>query len=192
MTSLAVWTIGHSNHALDHFIALLRRHRMECVVDVRSSPYSRYAPHFNRESIQPATIANGIGYACIGDALGGRPQRADHYDEEGHALYEEMAERPSFVAAIDRLLDGASRYRVAIMCSEADPRDCHRRLLVGKVLVDRGVELRHILRDGTVMTEREIDIGGTGHPRLFGENPTRWRSTRSVSPRPRPSISSSV
>jgi uncharacterized protein (DUF488 family) len=187
---LALWTIGHSNHDLGWFIGLLRGQRIDFAVDVRSYPYSRHAPQFNREELEQALRENGIGYLFLGDTLGGRPGRDEHYDADGHALYGEMAREPSFGAAIDRLLDGAGGHRLALMCSEADPRDCHRRLLVGKVLAERGAELRHILRDGTVTSEHEVDIEVAAAPTLFGNNVPPWRSTRSVSRRRRLSGSS--
>jgi uncharacterized protein (DUF488 family) len=188
--SLALWTIGHSNHDLEWFIDLLRGQRINFAVDVRSYPYSRHAPQFNREELESALRNNGVGYLFLGDALGGRPGRDEHYDADGHAMYEEMAREPSFAAAIDRLLDGAGGHRLVLMCSEADPHDCHRRLLVGKVLAERGAELRHILRDGTVAAEHEVDIEVAAAPTLFGDNAAPWRSTRSVSRRRRLSASS--
>jgi uncharacterized protein (DUF488 family) len=188
--SLAFWTIGHSNHDLEWFIGLLHGQRIDFVVDVRSYPYSRYAPWFNREELEQTLRGNGIGYLFLGDTLGGRPDRVEHYDEDGHALYGEMAREPGFGAAIDRLLDGAGRYRLALVCSEADPRDCHRRLLVGKVLTERGAELRHILRDGTVSIEHEVEVDLADAPTLFGDNAAPWRSSRSVSRRRRLSGSS--
>jgi uncharacterized protein (DUF488 family) len=192
MATAALWTVGHSNHPLERFIALLRGQRIEFAVDVRSYPYSRYAPQFNREELQRALRAHGIGYVFLGDALGGRPSQPDQYDGEGHAMYGEMSREPSFRAAIDRLVAGAHEHRLVIMCSEAEPRDCHRRLLVGKVLTDHGAELRHILRDGTLAVEETVDISSDDGPTLFGEDTPRWRSTRSVSRRRRLSGSSTA
>lgn len=186
----AIWTIGHSNHDLESFLRLLRGEDIEFAVDVRSYPYSRHAPQFNREKLRPALRENGIGYLFLGDAVGGRPNREEHYDGDGHALYGEMAQEPSFREAVDRLLRGASDHRLALVCSEADPRDCHRRLLVGKVLTDRGAELRHVLRDGTVVRETEVVLPANDSPTLFGDNGAQWRSTRSVSHRRRLSGSS--
>src|SRR5271163_1319557 len=127
------WTVGHSNHDLETFVALVQRHQIGYLVDVRSYPYSRFAPHFNREELQTTMEASGINYVFLGLALGGRPQRDDQSDAEGHALYEKMAQEPAFTEAIDRLLRGASEHRLALLCSCGQPRECHRRLLVGKV-----------------------------------------------------------
>ena len=190
MASQVLWTIGHSNHDFEVFAELLASERIAFVADVRSYPYSRHAPQFNREDIEPTLRTRGIRYLFLGDALGGRPSRDEHYDSEGHALYEAMAAEPLFKAAIERLLDGSRDHHIALLCSEADPRHCHRRLLVGKVLADHGVELRHILRDGTIWAEQHVDLSNGQPPALFGEDERQWRSTQSVSHRRRLSASS--
>ena len=111
-----VWTVGHSNHDVEVFLALVRRHRVAHVVDVRSHPYSRYAPHFNRDELQASIEACGIRYTFLGSALGGRPRREDQLDADGHALYDRMAMEPAFNEAIER--DPARRvgasHRVAV------------------------------------------------------------------------------
>ncbi len=190
ISPLTVWTVGHSNHDFEWFASLVDRHRIEFLLDIRSHPYSRYAPHFNREQLQAAIEARGISYTFLGGALGGRPQREDHLDSQGHALYAEMAQEPAFIAAIDRVLAGAGKHRVALLCSCGQPQDCHRRLLVGKILCDEGAELCHILPDATVLTETAVPVDGIAAESLFGHDETSWRSIRSVSPRRRLSASS--
>jgi uncharacterized protein (DUF488 family) len=188
----AIWTIGHSNHTFERFAQLLHGERIEFVVDVRSYPYSRFAQHFNREQIESALGEEGIRYLFLGEQLGGRPTSDEHYDEQGRALYGRMAQQPSFRAAIQRLIDGADKHRVALMCSEADPHGCHRRLLVGKVLADSGLQLRHIFADETILIENTVDLrADNSQETLFGEE-MAWRSTQSVSHRRRLSISSAA
>jgi uncharacterized protein (DUF488 family) len=187
----AIWTIGHSNHTFERFVQLLRGEQIELVVDVRSYPYSRFAQHFNREQVESALRDKGICYLFLGEQLGGRPTSDEHYDEQGRALYDRMAQQPSFRAAIKRLIDGAGEHRVMLMCSEADPHGCHRRLLVGKVLADSGLQLRHIFADETVLIENTVRLRADSQETLFGEE-TAWRSTQSVSHRRRLSISSAA
>jgi len=184
-----IWTVGHSNHSQEHFIGLLREREIEFIVDVRSYPYSRFASHFNREELDPALRAAGIRYVFMGEELGGRPLDEAHFDPDGHALYGLMAAQPSFVQGVERVLDGAGRGRLAIMCSCGKPDDCHRRLLVGKVLADRGAELVHILPTGELRSETEVQIGIQAT--LFGEEDL-WRSTQSVSHRQRLNTSSAA
>ena len=193
MPTATIWTVGHSNHPFDAFRRLLEAEGIEVVADVRSSPYSRFAPQFNREDLERALRDAGLRYLFLGEALGGRPAREEHYDAEGHALYGPMSEEPSFQAAIDRLLAGAQTHRIALLCSEAHPRDCHRRLLVGKVLAERGIALRHILPGGLVELEREVKLApASDQEALFAEAAPPWRSTQSVSQRRRQRISSAA
>jgi len=192
-SSLAVWTVGHSNHDADTFARLVLGERIEFLVDVRSYPYSRFAPHFNRDELEAAMVRQGVGYLFLGEELGGRPTREEHYDAEGHALYGPMSEEPQFALAVERLVTGARRHRIALLCSEGDPQHCHRRLLVGKVLIEQGAELRHILPNGTVRTELSVGLSDDdAQCSLLQDEQTTWRSTQSVSHRRRLSASSSA
>jgi uncharacterized protein (DUF488 family) len=191
-TPLALWTVGHSNHDFDRFAQLLSAEQIEFLLDVRSFPYSRYAPQFNRDELEANIARRGVRYVFLGEELGGRPTRQEHYDEEGHALYGPMSEEQPFRDAIERLIAGGRRHRLALLCSEADPRHCHRRLLVGKVLTDRGVQLRHILADGSVRAEDLVALSDDyAQCSLLGEEEP-WRSTQSVSHRRRLSTSSTA
>jgi uncharacterized protein (DUF488 family) len=190
----AIWTIGHSNHTFETFASLLESEGIEFVADVRSYPYSRIAPQFNRETFQRALGERGIRYLFLGEELGGRPEKDEHYDDEGHALYGPMSEEPQFSQAIDRLVGGAENHRLALVCSEGDPAECHRRLLVGKVLADRGLQLHHIRRDGSVIVEDRVTLDRADDQRsLFEEGAeAAWRSTQSVSHRRRLNTSSAA
>lgn len=188
-----IWTIGHSNHPFEAFLRLLEGEGIEVVADIRSFPYSRFVPQFNREDLELALRDTALRYLYLGEALGGRPSRDAHYDADGRALYGPMSEEPSFQAAIDRLLSGVRTNRIALLCSEAHPHDCHRRLLVGRVLAERGLVLRHILPDGSVESEREVKLTpADDQATLFGEGAPPWRSTQSVSRKRRLSASSAA
>lgn len=191
VSATRIWTVGHSNHSFDAFAALLQATRIEFVVDVRSYPQSRVAPHFNREQLE-STLSEllSVRYVFLGDELGGRPSNDAHYDDDGHALYGPMSQEPGFRLAVDRLAAGAARHRIALMCSEGRPEHCHRRLLVGKVLTERDVELRHILPNGLVLTETTVTLNAGGQAALFVDDDVPWRSTQSVSHRQRLSASS--
>ncbi|MGH2544667.1 MAG: DUF488 family protein, partial [Ardenticatenaceae bacterium] len=134
-----IFTIGHSNHSLEAFVELLQRQGIEVLVDVRSQPYSRYASHFGSRSLKEVVAASGMRYVFLGNELGGRPGGAYFYDEEGYVLYGRVAASSLFLEGIARLEQGIESYRVAIMCSEEDPVGCHRHLLVGRVLRERGI-----------------------------------------------------
>jgi uncharacterized protein (DUF488 family) len=194
--STTVWTIGHSNHPLDKLLDLLSRHGIETVADVRSSPYSRYASQFNREPLCAALALRAIQYVFLGDLLGGRVEDERFYDGDGRVLYGEVARSPDFCRGIDQLLGLAAQCRVAILCGEEEPTDCHRRLLVGRVLDQRGVSVVHLRGDGRAQTEAEIaaeqEFRRTkGQLSLFEtEEPGQWKSTLSVLPKKTPRSSS--
>jgi uncharacterized protein (DUF488 family) len=191
-----IWTIGHSNHPLPTFLDLLARHQIELLIDVRSSPYSRYASQFNREAIHPPLQQRKIQYLYLGDLLGGRAEDPRFYDQEGRVLYGALAESPGFRQGIERLLERLPRARTAILCGEEDPTDCHRRLLVGRVLQDRGVRVIHLRGDGRAQTEAELAAEEKfrktkGQLNLFEtEEPGQWKSTQSVLPKRAPPSSS--
>lgn len=165
--SASVLTIGHSNRPLDGLIELLLRHRIEVLVDTRSQPYSRYSPHFARESLQRAVRDAGLRYLFMGDSLGGRPESRECYDAEGQVNYDKVEEQDFYKQGIDRLVDGIHRFRVCILCSEEDPVRCHRRRLVGRTLLRRGIQVEHIRGDGTIEAEAAVQA------RFEGENPDR-------------------
>ena len=144
-----VLTIGHSNHPLEAFIELLSRHCVTALADVRSAPYSRFNPHFNREPLAAALNARGIGYVYLGRELGGRSDDPDDY-EAGHIRYDRLARTERFKDGLDRIARGATEHRIALMCAEKEPLDCHRTLLVGRALDERGVKVAHILADGRI------------------------------------------
>ena len=187
--SPVIYTVGHSNISQEAFIALLRRHGVEVLVDVRSAPYSKYVPHFNGDALKRAVVRAGIKYLYLGGELGGRPREREFYDTKGHVRYDLIAESPEFREGIERLLRGIREHRVALMCNEEDPHECHRRLLVGRVLAGHGVTALHIRGDGRVQPEAELaEAERKGAPadiqQEFGfvtrEEP-EWKSTRSVS-----------
>lgn len=185
----AIYSVGHSNQTFEQFIALLRRHEIEVLADIRSAPYSRYVPHFNARELRAAITDEGFKYVYLGKELGGRPDfHPDLYDDEGRALYARISTTPVFQSGIQRLMQGIARYRVAMMCSEEDPSECHRRLLVGAVLADRGVAVHHIRGDGRLDSDSDLPQPAHTQPlqaSIFDDvnRDDLWRSTRSVLPR---------
>jgi uncharacterized protein (DUF488 family) len=156
VNNIEVLTIGHSTLSYERFLELVRRAKVTAVADVRSSPYSRQCPQFNRETLSDELRADGIAYVFLGKELGGRPS-GDHFYSNGVADYERMSQAPEFSKGLDRVLEGARKYRVALLCSERDPIDCHRCLLVARALADRGVHVSHILGEGEPTKHAEIE-----------------------------------
>jgi len=144
-----VFTIGHSHWDIGKFVALLKQHGVQALADVRSSPYSQYNPQFNRELLQKSLQDHGIAYAFLGQELGARRSERECY-LEGRADYELISQTPAFRRGIERVVEGAANMRVALMCAEKDPIDCHRCILVSPHLQQQGLQVLHILSDGTV------------------------------------------
>ena len=153
-TGNQVLTIGHSNHPLGFFIELLHRHRVTAVADVRSAPYSRFNPQFNQGALVDGLKGNGIDYVYLGHALGGRPDDPACY-ENGRVRYDRVAGTASFRHGLDRVVDGAADHRIVLLCSEREPLDCHRTLLVSRALDEQGIQVAHILADGGLESHRE-------------------------------------
>ena len=174
----SVFTIGHSNHSAKKFVDLLKGHGIEILVDTRSRPYSGHAPHFNAKDIETILSGDGIDYLFLGLELGGRPEGEEFYDAEGRVNYALVERSQPFLDGIHRLEKEIRSRRVVLLCSEEDPAGCHRRLLVGRVLSERGIAVRHIRGDGSVQTEGEVD---GDQPVLFPEAEVSARkSIRSV------------
>lgn len=147
--AVEILTIGYGNRAIDGFLDELAAAGVEYLVDVRSAPYSRFKPDFSRRRLAAALEARGIRYVLMGDSLGGRPDDAECYDETGRADYARMRLRPAFREGIARLEAGhSSGHRIALMCAEAAPQDCHRTRLVGEELVALAIPVAHIDQHG--------------------------------------------
>jgi uncharacterized protein (DUF488 family) len=163
MNDVEIYTIGHSNLSGEALVNLLRQHRIQVVVDVRSMPYSQYAPQFNREALARTLSRAGIEYKYEGKRLGGRPEDPTCYksgevpasnkaDYLRLVDYDEVAQRDWYKAGISDLLATAKERRTAILCSEEDPNRCHRHHLIAQTLLDIGVTVWHIRGSGALET----------------------------------------
>lgn len=152
-----VYTVGHSNHPIDRFLCLLLQHQVTVVADVRSVPYSRFNPQFNRDSFSKALQESGIRYVYLGRELGGRADDPACYSG-GQLRYDRVASTELFMGGVARLANVARTCCVALMCAEKEPLDCHRTLLVVPVLVKQGFDVVHIHADGDLEShDRAMD-----------------------------------
>lgn len=168
MTGPRILTIGHSNHGLAQFLALLKGAGVSAIADVRSRPVSRWVPHFNRERLEAALAEQGIAYRFLGRELGGRPDNPALM-KGGKPDYAAMARTPAFADGLARVIETGANEKVALLCAERDPIDCHRFLLIGRELAARGVAVAHILAGGEVESQAETEArAGDGPlPDLF-------------------------
>lgn len=164
VSDISIFTIGHSNVTTYKLIELLKSQDVKILVDVRSFPYSKYNPQFNKEQLRRAVQKAGLKYHYAGESLGGRPDNPCCYKNgkipDGRADYLHLVDykvvmnMPSFQEGISQLLDLAKNERVVIMCSEEDPNKCHRHHLIGKYLVDQGIEVLHIRAEGELIRDQ--------------------------------------
>jgi uncharacterized protein (DUF488 family) len=187
----SLFTVGHSNQPQDLFIDRIKKLGIQVLVDVRSYPYSKFVPHFDREELCQRVTNSGLRYLFMGKELGGRPDEERFYDEENRVLYYRLAESATFLSGIDRLEKGLQKFQVAIMCSEEDPSVCHRHLLVGRVLSERGIDVRHLRGDGSIQVNIDLPSNKHNVRSLFDlPEDNTWKSLRSVLRRRRQSNSS--
>lgn len=142
-----IYTVGHSTHTIEKFLTVLEVNEIAAIADVRSRPFSRHNPQFNKEVLATALKTAGIAYVFVGKELGARSGDPACY-ENGQVQYDRLARTSLFRSGIERVLKGASQYRLALMCAEKEPLDCHRTLLVARALEREGAQIRHILADG--------------------------------------------
>ena len=154
---MELFTIGHSNLSIEAFVLLLQKHEITAVVDVRSHPFSRYLPHFNKSEITASLSRVGIQYVFLGKELGARPEDLSCYDISGKALYDRIAATPLFSQGIQRLLKNAANYKISLMCAEKDPITCHRTILVCHKLREFNLQINHILSDGNLESHQHLE-----------------------------------
>ena len=177
MSTAKIYTIGHSNHEIKTFINLLKTKKIDMIVDVRSAPFSKMYPHFNRDTLESVLKDYKIGYLFLGDLIGGRSRNRSDY-ENGQVVYSRLASKDDYQATIRRVLDGSTKFQIALMCSEKEPLDCHRTLLVSQSLSDLGVQIAHIHADGKIESQSDVlnrllRNYNLDAPDLFGEDTAR-------------------
>lgn len=158
-----LYTIGYGSRHMDEFIHLLREYNIAYLLDVRSRPYSKFNPDFNRAQLEAHLAAAGIIYIFMGDTLGGQPDVASCYTSDGKVEYEKVKEKDFYRRGIARLREAVEKgLRVALMCSEAKPEMCHRSKLIGETLLEQGIEVAHIDENGELISQQEALLRLTG------------------------------
>jgi uncharacterized protein (DUF488 family) len=167
--SFVLYTIGYGARSVDDLVAILRSLGIEYLVDVRTSPYSKFKPEFNQDLLRYEVERQGLKYLFLGDTLGGQPKDPACLSD-GKVDYDKVRAQPLFQAGLERLKKAhAQRLRLALMCSEGRPEQCHRTKLIGEALVAIGIPVGHIDEDGKVLTQQQvIDRLTQGQLDLFG------------------------
>jgi len=169
-----VFTIGHSNHDITAFVNLLLANKIELLIDVRSTPYSKIYPHFNMSPLEVSLTNNSIKYIFLGNSLGGRSNSISDYSE-GRVMYDRLAQKEEYISSINELISISAKYKTVLMCSEKEPLECHRALLISKSIEMHNMKIFHIHRDGYIESQSEaiqrlLKIWKLDTPNLFGED----------------------
>lgn len=172
MTDTTIYSIGHGNKKIEDFIAELKAFDIEYLLDIRSKPYSKWNPQFNQATLEVELKNNGITYVFVGDTLGGLPEDRSCYDFNGKVVYDLIKEKNFFKQGLDRLTTAnEKRIRLAIMCSESKPEECHRSKLIGQELLNKEISLKHIVSIKKVKSQETVMnelTKGKGTVDLFG------------------------
>ena len=155
-TAPTLHTIGYGARTLDQLVAALKAHRIDYLLDVRTSPYSKFKPEFSREALEAALKRHGLRYIFMGDTLGGQPRDPDCYTD-GKVDYDKVRQQPFFQTGLERLRKAHQQHqRVALMCSEGRPEQCHRSKMIGEALADAGIPVTHIDEDDQPLTQLQV------------------------------------
>lgn len=152
-----LYTIGHSNNTTEKFLSLLRENGIDCVVDVRSTPYSEFHSQFNKPNIQNLFTQNKIKYIHMPEEFGARIENPKLYTN-GYVDFSKVRKGEAFKKGVSRVQDGIDKgYTIALLCCERQPIDCHRNILVAKAFYDLGYEILNIVDSNIVITQKEVE-----------------------------------
>lgn len=153
-----VYTIGHSNHDIEQFLALLKQYDINCLIDVRSAPYSRFAPHYNKRPLRASLQEQNLIYMHFDKEFGARQTKPSLLDETGKVDFDKVRATETFKQGVERLRKGLDLgYTIVLMCSEGDPFDCHRFSMISCQLVKEGLAVKHILPNGTLIDNSDLE-----------------------------------
>jgi uncharacterized protein (DUF488 family) len=155
---MELFTIGHSNYPIDKLLDMLKYYNINCVVDIRGTPYSKYNVQFNKETISKTLAQNGYSYIYMGKEFAAQRENKSLYTEEGYADFEKVAYDKDFLNGIERLKIGCRKgYRIVLMGAMQNPINCHRFILLGKALREAGFNIRHILDDYSLASQEDLE-----------------------------------
>jgi len=158
MEQKQIFTVGHSNHEAEYFLELLQSQNIDCLVDVRSMPASKYNPQYNQIPLKNYLQIHGITYMHFKAEFGARQEEADLLDENGQLDFELFRKTFAFQQGVERVDIGVSKgFKIALMCSEGNPLECHRFSMIAGYLDEIGFDVQHILKDKTLKTHKELE-----------------------------------
>ncbi|MFR7994510.1 MAG: DUF488 family protein [Clostridium sp.] len=155
---MEIYTIGHSNYTMERLIDMLEYYNINCVVDIRGTPYSKYNIQFDKEAIRYTLTNAGFVYIYMGKELAAKRIRKNSYNNEGYSNFEEVIKEEEFKIGVERLKNGCEKgYKIILLGAMQDPIRCHRSILVGRELVKNDFDVKHILDDYSIVTQDDIE-----------------------------------
>ncbi len=152
------YTIGHSNHPISKFICLLKDNNIDLLFDVRSTPFSSHFPQYNRENLSSTLLENNIKYIFIGESLGARHHESNFLYPDGKVNFSKVRETKEYRLGVQKIINHIRKgFTAAIMCSEKDPYDCHRFVLLSYSLEKIGLDVEHILENGSIISNLTLE-----------------------------------
>lgn len=153
-----IYTIGHSTHPPEEFVSLLKKYKINTLIDVRTTPASSYTPQFNKDVLEEYLAKFKIRYMHFGVEFGARQADESLLDAKGIVDFELVQKTYNFQSGLERVDIGVSKgYIIALMCAEADPLECHRFSMVSPPVQEIGINVIHILKDGSSVTHTELE-----------------------------------
>ena len=158
MVKIEIYTLGHSNYPFDKFIELLKKYDINCVVDIRSTPYSKYNTQYNKEFLHETLKNLGYTYIYKADEFGAKRKTKVSYNDEGYADFDKVILEDEFKRGIERLKVGCSKnYKIVLLGAMQEPIRCHRAILLGKELIKAGFDVKHIMHEGDLKVQSELE-----------------------------------
>lgn len=172
-TKFPIYSIGQGNRSIETFFNLLKQYEIDYLIDVRSNPFSRFNPDFSKGKLERVCKSYAVTYVFMGDSLGGKPSDRSCYDEQGRVVYERVMETDAFIQAVNRLITAYNKnLKVACMCSELKPCECHRSKMIGRYLDKQNIDVQHINEQGNLVSQNTVIkevMGGYGEVDLLGD-----------------------
>lgn len=158
MVKIEIYTLGHSNYPFDKFIEILKKYDINCVVDIRSTPYSKYNTQYNKEFLHETLKNLGYTYIYMADEFGAKRKTKVSYNDEGYADFDKVILEDEFKRGIERLKVGcAKNYKIVLLGAMQEPIRCHRAILLGKELIKAGFDVKHIMHEGDLKVQSELE-----------------------------------
>ena len=155
---MEIYTIGHSNYTIERLIDMLRHYNINCVVDIRGTPYSKYNVQFDKETIRYTLSKAGFIYIYMAKELAAKRINKESYNEEGYSDFEKVIKEKEFLEGIERLKNGCNKgYNIVLLGAMQEPIRCPRSILVGKALRKHGFNVKHILDDYSIASQEDIE-----------------------------------